>query len=140
MAAASLAEEGRLQGSYDKDYGGSDPTNCHVWYGGSPCCHEQRAQKPASAWYSENGWIFDRDVFVRVANGQINSWDPLPASTFHLSSLGMPNVDELPYTYAWGGAYFDVDSRQLFLSQAEMDYPEPHSPNPIVHVFEIKEG
>ena len=83
-------------------------------------------------------WVYDPADLALAAQGRVkpSSFDPtsvIPVSTISTIS-GQAN--------AWcmfGGAYFDVITESLFVSQVAIDWTaSPFESQPVVHVFKIR--
>ena len=121
------------------DGGGS----CHVWYGVPTCVHGQTGAPistgtgPAAGTMAPYLWVYDPADMALAAQGRVkpSSFDPasvIPVSTISTIS-GQANA-----LYMFGGAYFDVLTGLLFVSQIAIDWTaSPYESQPIVHVFKI---
>jgi hypothetical protein len=120
-------------------YGGGD-TVPHYWYGPSVCCHGQVSESSQATGDSTGSsvpyfWIYDPNDLARAAQKKADPWSFEPTSIFPAFQIGsIPN--HAGALYLFGGAWYDPDSKQLFLSQIFSD-PVAPEPQPIIHVISV---
>jgi hypothetical protein len=121
-------------------YGGGD-TLPHVWYGPTVCCHGQNGEPVTVATGPATGssvpyiWIYNPDDFVRSAQKKTDPWGFEPTAVFAASSIS-PIAKKAGVWYMFGGAFFDAQSRSLFVSEIYAD-SIGGEPLPVIHVFTI---
>jgi hypothetical protein len=122
------------------NYGGGD-TVPHYWYGPTKCCHGQTGEPVSVSTGDATGssvpyvWIYDPNDLARAAQKQVDPWGFEPKAAFAASSIGTI-AKRAGALYMFGGAYFDAETRSLFVSEIFADGIGPE-PLPVVHVFTI---
>jgi hypothetical protein len=122
------------------NYGGGD-TVPHYWYGPNVCCHGQSGAPASVSTGDATGssvpyfWIYDPNDLARAAQKKADPWSFEPTSVFAAYSVSSI-TNRAGALYLFGGAYFDPDSRSLFVSEIFAD-SIGSEPQPIIHVFTI---
>ena len=121
-------------------YGGGD-TLPHFWYGPNVCCHGQSGAPASQSTGEATGssvpyvWIYDPNDLAQAAQKKTDPWGYEPTSVFPAYSIG--NItNRAGALYFFGGAWFDPDSRSLFVSEIYAD-SFAGEPLPVIHVFNI---
>jgi hypothetical protein len=119
---------------------GSEATG-HVWYGPNTNCGHGFAdpcgggQGPASSGHAQKWWIYDPNACRNVVEKRVQPWQVQPSSAFDPSTAIAPlqlGCQRLP-----GGAYFDRQTRQLYVAAAQADDSISGLHFPLIHVFKI---
>ncbi len=122
-------------------YGGGD-TQTHMWYGPTVCPHGQNAAPAAESVGDAAGtvvpylWIYAPEALAQAAQGAIDPWAVAPASVVPMQTLA-PGWVKADVGYMFGGAYFDAETRLLFVSQLKVDWTNVYEPSPVVHVLTL---
>jgi hypothetical protein len=121
-------------------YGGGD-TVPHFWYGPNVCCHGQSGAPASQSTGEATGssvpyvWIYDPDDLARAAQKKSDPWGFDPTSVFPAYAISSI-TNRAGALYFFGGAYFDAESRSLFVSEIYAD-SIAGEPLPVIHVFNI---
>jgi hypothetical protein len=121
------------------DYAGD--TVPHYWYGPNKCCHGQSGAPVSVSTGDATGssvpyfWIYDPADLARAAQHKVDPWGFEPAALFAAHTVS-PIASRAGALYLFGGAYFDAESRSLFVSEIFADSLAPE-PQPVIHVFTI---
>lgn len=113
----------------------------HVWYGYVTDCGHGRSnpcgggQGPnASAW-NARWWIYNPDDTADVRTGERSAWIA-PVNAFD------PTIAIAPFKLGCakrvGGAYFDRDTRLLYVAAFQADDSVPGVFLPLIHVFSVR--
>ncbi len=113
----------------------------HVWYGPNTNCGHGFSdpcgggQGPSSSSHAPKWWIYDPNECQKVVQGSIKSWQVQPAYAFDPSIAIAPH--KLGCKAGPGGAYFDAQTRQLYVAAPNADDSMFGLQMPLVHVFKI---
>lgn len=114
----------------------------HVWYGPPICVHGQNGGPvsisvgPAAGSMVPRVWIYDPADLARVASGVLDPNRIQPTEETPLYTIS-PVLRRAHTAYQLGGAYFDAETRSIFVSEAAAENPDPYSPSPVMHQFVI---
>jgi hypothetical protein len=112
----------------------------HIWYGypnqcghglGNPC---SGGVGPNATGFEPRWWIYDPDQCMSVATGNLAAnlapaFQFNPITAIHPIQLGCAN--------AFAGAYFDKDTRKLYVTAYQADTSIPGLFLPLLHVYQI---
>jgi len=113
----------------------------HVWYGpnsncghglGDPC---GGGQGPSATGHAAKWWIYDPNECRRVVQNAIEPWQAQPSSAFDPSNAIAPS--KMGCRAMAGGAYFDRQTRQLYVAAPQADDSIPGLQMPLIHVYKI---
>jgi hypothetical protein len=114
----------------------------HVWYGPNQNCGHGFSdpcgggQGPSASDHAAKWWIYDPSECRKLMVNTIEPWEVQPSSAFDPSvaiASHRLGCSKLP-----GGAYFDRDTRQLYVSAIQADDSIPGLQMPLIQVFKIK--
>jgi hypothetical protein len=112
----------------------------HVWYGLENQCGHNLANPcsggtgPNATGFEPRWWIYDPEHCLRVATGHLSpnltpAFQFNPATAIHPIQLGCNK--------AFGGVYFDRDTRRLYVAAYQADTSIPGEVLPLIHVYQI---
>lgn len=113
----------------------------HVWYGPNTNCGHGFAdpcgggQGPASSGHAAKWWIYDPNECRKVVENKLQPWQVQPSAMFDPSTAIAPL--QLGCQRASGGAYFDRQTRQLYVAALQADDSISGLHFPLIHVFKI---
>lgn len=117
-------------------------TQTHVWYGPSICVHGQNGGPvsgsvgPAAGTMVPTAWFYDVADLAKVAAGTLDPNAIAPIEQIQLATIS--RIASRAFAiYQFGGAYFDAETRSIFVSEAMADNPNPYEPSPVIHQFRI---
>lgn len=115
--------------------------NGHIWYGVPTNCGHGIGDRcgggtgPHASGWESRWWIYDPNTLFSSNRRQRAPWIP-PAAEFDptvaIGAFG------LSCRRRFGGAYFDRDTRRLYVLAPEADDSLPNMWIPLVHVFEVE--
>ena len=114
--------------------------NGHVWYGGSNDCGHGASnpcgggQGPNASGHNQQWWIYDPADCQKVVSGAVSPWQIQPSSAFDPSTLAPL---QLGCEAAPGGAYFDPETRRLYVAAIKADDSLFGLHFPLIHVFQV---
>lgn len=117
-------------------------TLSHAWYGPPICPHGQIGGPvsisvgPAAGSMVPRLWIYDPADLAKVATGVIDPNQIWPTEETPLYTIS-PLQRRASAIYQFSAAYFDAETRSIFLSEVGVDHPDPYSPSPVIHQFVI---
>lgn len=127
--------------SRDVDYGGTDPTHCHMGYGSNPCCHGQKdptfeANGPFAGSLVSYCWIYDSNDLVKILKGQLAPHGATPTDTIRLNGIAPGFEEQRMRKYATGGLWFDAVAKRLYVGE-KMRVRDDYDFVPVIHVFDV---
>jgi hypothetical protein len=114
----------------------------HIWYGPYSNCGHGFAnpcgggQGPNASGYAQKWWIYDPNECRKVVDKKIQPWEVRPTSAFDPTTSIAPlklGCQRLP-----GGAFFDRQTRRLYVAALQADDSISDVRMPLIHVFAIK--
>ena len=132
-------------------YLGSDPANCHSWYGptsggsSGQCCHGQvdnslPSTGPGAGTMLYGFSIWDPNKLIPVYNGAASTTSVLPdynGQFVDICSEGPNYSNGSGYRFIFGGACFDAQTNKLFISVRGVDKYGCCTYVPRIFVFQI---
>lgn len=82
--------------------------------------------------YQAVAWFYDPRDLLRVRDGVLEPWAPVPYAVWNLKPLLYPSCGQ-----QLGGATYDEENRRLFVVQYGVDPRSPWEALPVVHVFQV---
>jgi hypothetical protein len=112
----------------------------HVWYGvPTECGHGQinpcsGGTGPNATGFEPRWWIYNPDQCMLVATGNLGA-NLSPAFQFNPATAIHPI--QLGCNRAFGGIYFDRDTRKLYIAAYQADLSIPGLELPLIHVYQV---
>jgi hypothetical protein len=114
----------------------------HYWYGPNICPHGQNGSQLSVSTGDAAGsmaalmMVYDPANLVKAAKGDVDPWSFEPASIVPINTISTIPA-QANSLHMFGGAYFDAETRSVFVSQVAVDPASPYESQPVIHVFTI---